>query len=164
MARFVHNLRHRWQSWLINAVMILVCLVMMIPVATTLLISFKNESDVIRKPPVLLPCDTPDRAFDPTACRWAVQGYERVLAPKPSNGWPWISLTGNLIRTYIPNTLLYATTAVAACRRAGGDVGLCLFALPFPRPHRPDDGHSRHYRRAAAHQSAGALSGGRGSA
>ncbi len=85
MARFVHNLRHRWQSWLIQrSSMILVCLVMMIPVATTLLISFKNESDVIRKPPVLLPCDTPDRAFDPRLAAGLCRDMSVCWPPNPT--------------------------------------------------------------------------------
>jgi multiple sugar transport system permease protein len=101
--------RH-WERWLLNASLILCCLAMLFPVVTTLTISFKGEQDVVRKPPVFFPCDTPTSAFDPTACRWAVEGYARVLAPKPAATWPLgFTLTGNLIRTYIPNTLLYAT-------------------------------------------------------
>jgi multiple sugar transport system permease protein len=104
--------RRRWEGWLINGALSLICLFMLLPIATTVLISFKSEQDVVRKPPLIFPCDTPTRAFDPTACRWAVEGYQRVLAPKPSNSWPLgFKLTGNLLRTYIPNTLLYASSA-----------------------------------------------------
>jgi multiple sugar transport system permease protein len=104
--------RRRWEGWLINAALSLICLFMLLPVATTVLISFKREQDVVRKPPQIFPCDTPTSRFDPSACRWAVEGYERVLAPKPTNGWPLgFTLTGNLLRTYIPNTLLYASSA-----------------------------------------------------
>jgi hypothetical protein len=72
-------------------------------VATTVLISFKGERDTIRKPPVIFPCDTETRAFDPTACRWALEGYQRVLAPQATAGGllPF-TLTGNMVRTYIP--------------------------------------------------------------
>ncbi|MFZ1771211.1 MAG: carbohydrate ABC transporter permease [Caldilinea sp.] len=103
--------RKRWNSWLVNGALILICLMALLPVATTVLISFKGERDIIRKPPNFFPCDTPTRAFDPTACRWAVEGYQRVLAPKPTDGGllPF-ALTGNIVRVYIPNSLLYATT------------------------------------------------------
>src|SRR6266545_2949133 len=97
------------EGWLVNILLTLACLVMMLPIATTVLISFKREQDVVRKPPVIFPCDTGERAFDPTACRWAVEGYQRVLAPK-AGSWPLgFKLTGNLLRIYVPNTLLYAT-------------------------------------------------------
>jgi len=82
----------------------------MIPIATTVLISFKREQDVIRKPPVIFPCDTPTKSFDLRACRWSTEGYYRVLAPKPSEASPLgFVLTGNMLRIYLPNTLLYAT-------------------------------------------------------
>ena len=40
-----------------------------------------------------------------------MEGYQRVLAPKPTAGGllPF-ELTGNMVRIYIPNSLLYATT------------------------------------------------------
>src|SRR5436305_1734782 len=42
---------HRpWERWLLNGVLILICIVVLLPVATTLLISFKREEDVVRKP------------------------------------------------------------------------------------------------------------------
>lgn len=93
---------------LVNVVLIVICLVMLLPIVTTVVISFKREQDVVRNPPVFLPCDTPERGFDPTACRWAVEGYGRVLAPKPADWLLGFTLTGNLLRIYIPNTLLYA--------------------------------------------------------
>ena len=101
-----------WQLWLVNAILIGICIFAMIPIATTVLISFKGEQDIIRNPPNILPCDTETSAFNLAACRWAVEGYQRVLAPRPTTGGPlWFELTGNLVRTYIPNTLLYATTS-----------------------------------------------------
>jgi ABC-type glycerol-3-phosphate transport system permease component len=104
--------RRSWQALLINLALILVVIFAMVPIATTVLISLKGEQDIIRKPPVLFPCDTPTRAFDPGACRWAVEGYQRVIAPKPSERSPLgFALTGNMLRIYIPNTLLYATTS-----------------------------------------------------
>ncbi|MFO7631379.1 MAG: hypothetical protein R6W76_02510, partial [Caldilinea sp.] len=103
--------RKRWNSWLVNGALILICLFALFPVATTVLISFKGERDIIRKPPNFFPCDTPERSFDPTACRWALEGYQRVLSPKPTEGGllPYM-LTGNIVRVYIPNSLMYATS------------------------------------------------------
>jgi len=103
--------RRQWNNWLINAALILICCIALIPVATTVLISFKGERDITRKPPNILPCDTPERAFDPTACRWAVEGYQRVLAPRPTDsGLLPFTLTGNIVRVYIPNSFMYATS------------------------------------------------------
>ncbi len=99
---------------LVNLALLLITVFAILPIAATILISFKEQADITRKPPVIFPCDTPDAAFDITACRWAVEGYQRVLAPKPSEtALLGFELTGNLIRTYIPNTILYASlTAV----------------------------------------------------
>jgi len=127
-------LLHRWEWLLINLTLIVICAVMLLPVATTLLISFKQERDVIRKPPVLFPCDTATSGFDPTACRWAVEGYERVLAPKPG-GLLGFTLTGNLIRTYIPNTLLYATVSSLIVVGLAGMAGYAFSRYRF-RGHR----------------------------
>ena len=101
-----------WQRLLTHSALILACIFAMLPIATTVLISFKRQQDITRKPPVLFPCDTPTQSFDLSACRWAVEGYQRVLAPKPSSSSPLgFALTGNMIRTYLPNTLLYATVS-----------------------------------------------------
>ena len=94
---------------LINLALILITLLALLPIITTVLVSFKTEKDVTRKPPVILPCDTETEAFVWSACRWSAEGYSRVLAPKPATNWLGFELTGNMIRTYIPNTLLYAT-------------------------------------------------------
>lgn len=112
MVKLSHAFHHYWRIWAINGLLIAICVVILLPVVTTLVISFKQEQDVVRKPPVFFPCDTPERAFDWNDCRWAVQGYERVLAPKPSDSWPLgFTLTGNMFRIYIPNTILYASTS-----------------------------------------------------
>jgi ABC-type glycerol-3-phosphate transport system permease component len=95
---------------MINIALVIICLFALIPVATTVLISFKGERDIIRKPPNILPCDTPESAFDPSACRWSVEGYQRVLAPRPSDGLLPFTLTGNIVRIYIPNSFMYATS------------------------------------------------------
>jgi len=110
----------RVESWLVNAALILICLFAFVPIATTVLISFKGEQDIIRNPPNILPCDTPERAFDLSECRWALEGYQRVLSPKPSEGWLPVALTGNIVRVYIPNSFLYAiTTALLVVLLAG---------------------------------------------
>ena len=124
--------RRRMESWLVNSVLILICLFAMLPVATTVLISFKGERDIIRKPPNFFPCDTPTSAFDVAACRFAVEGYQRVLAPKPANGWllPF-ALTGNMVRTYIPNSLLYATTTALLVVLLSGMAGYAFSRYRF---------------------------------
>lgn len=103
--------RRSREALLVNGALILICLFAMVPIATTVLISVKREQDVIRKPPVIFPCDTPTQSFSLSACRWSIEGYQRVIAPKPSPTWPFIALTGNMLRIYLPNTLLYATTS-----------------------------------------------------
>lgn len=104
--------RKRWSNISINVALILVCIFAMLPIATTVLISFKTQQDITRKPPVIFPCDTESGEFKWSECRWATEGYHRVLAPEPSDTSPvGFALTGNLIKTYIPNTLLYAFTA-----------------------------------------------------
>lgn len=102
--------RRRLDAWMVNTALVIICLFALIPVATTVLISFKGERDIIRKPPNILPCDTPESAFDPSACRWSVEGYQRVLAPRPSDGLLPFTLTGNIVRIYIPNSFTYATS------------------------------------------------------
>lgn len=133
MATQSTHARHPWDRWLIHAALILICLLVLFPIFTTLLISFKQEQDVLRKPPVYFPCDTPSRTFDPTACRWALEGYDRVLAPKPAANWPFnFALTGNLLRIYIPNTLLYATLSSLLVVAFAGMAGYAVSRYRFP--------------------------------
>ncbi len=97
------------EGFLANLVMIIVVFVAMVPILTTVLVSFKREEDVTRKPPVIFPCDTPTARFDLRACRWSVEGYERVIQPTPSETSPLgIALRGRMLRVYLPNTLTYA--------------------------------------------------------
>ena len=100
----------KWTSIWVNGVIILVVLFAMLPIATTVLISFKKQQDITRKPPIIFPCDTPEKSFDLSACRWATEGYQRVLAPKPAGNILGFELTGNMLRIYLPNTLLYAVS------------------------------------------------------
>ncbi len=98
------------EGFFANAAMILILVVALLPIATTILISFKREEDITRKPPVVFPCDTATSAFDLQACRWSVEGYERVALPMPSETSPFrFSLQGRMLNTYLPNTVLYAT-------------------------------------------------------
>ena len=127
--------RQSWEKILVNLGLILVTLFAMLPIATTVLVSFKKEQDVTRKPPVIFPCDTPTQAFDWAACRWSVEGYDRVLAPKPAPNLLGLELTGNMIRTYIPNTLLYATTTSLAVVVLAGLSGYAFSRYRF-RGHR----------------------------
>jgi ABC-type glycerol-3-phosphate transport system permease component len=109
MARLGLPTRKTWTSITLNGTMIAILIVAMAPIALTVIISFKDQQDTIRKPPVLFPCDTPTDPFDWSECRWAVEGYERVLAPEPSESLLGFRLAGRMFRIYIPNTLLYAT-------------------------------------------------------
>jgi ABC-type glycerol-3-phosphate transport system permease component len=127
----VRGARRLWQQWVANALLILICAMMLFPVFTTITISFKREQDVVRKPPVFFPCDTPERGFDITQCRWAVEGYRRVLAPKPAEGWLPFALTGNLVRTYVPNTLLYASVSSILVVVLAGMAGYALSRYNF---------------------------------
>ena len=109
---FNHNpwSRTAWIHRLVNIALIVICFIAMIPIVTTIIISFKEQADITRKPPILLPCDTPTSRFDITACRWATEGYQRVFAPKPSeDALLGFELTGNMLKTYIPNSFLYAS-------------------------------------------------------
>ncbi len=98
-------------EFLTNFALLIVTLVMLAPIATTVLVSFKREEDVMRNPPVLFPCDTPTSKFDLTACRWSLEGYERVFLAKPDKTAPLgFILQGRMVNTYLPNTVLYAVS------------------------------------------------------
>lgn len=127
--------RRNWESLLVNLALIIICIFALLPIATTLLISFKLEQDVIRKPPIIFPCDTATSAFDPTACRWSMEGYERVIAPKPADNALGFTLTGNMLRIYLPNTLLYATVSSLLVVTLAGMSGYAFSRYRF-RGHR----------------------------
>jgi multiple sugar transport system permease protein len=112
MRRFVGPSSKTRRQIPLHLVLILICLAVMLPIATTVLISFKREEDTVRRPPIIFPCNTATSSFDLSACRWAVEGYQRVLAPKPSStSLLGFILTGNMLRLYIPNSLLYASAS-----------------------------------------------------
>ena len=132
MAKLRTPSRKTWGSLFLNGVMITILLFAMAPIALTLIISFKDQQDTIRKPPVLFPCDTEDGSFDWGACRWAVEGYERVLAPKPSESLLGFALTGKMFRIYVPNTLLYATVTAFGVTLLAGMSGFAFSRYRFP--------------------------------
>lgn len=100
------------EGLLTNLALILVTLVALVPIFTTVLISFKREEDVTRKPPVIFPCDTPTSKFDLAACRWSIEGYERVALPTPQeNALFGFAFKGRMLSTHLPNTVLYAVSA-----------------------------------------------------
>ncbi|MDQ1300858.1 MAG: multiple sugar transport system permease protein [Chloroflexota bacterium] len=97
---------------LANLALILITFVALLPIATTVLISLKREEDVTRKPPIIFPCDTPTAKFDLAACRWSIEGYERVILPMPEPGaLLGVALKGRMLSTYLPNTVLYAVSS-----------------------------------------------------
>lgn len=107
-----HGLGYWARPIFLHGGLIVICFLMLYPIISTMLLSVKHPDDVRRKPPVLVPCDTPTAAFDPTACRFSVDGYRRVMLPQPNDARPWgFSITGRLLTQYMPNTLIYATGA-----------------------------------------------------
>ena len=60
----------------LNSIMIMILVIAMAPIALTVIISFKDQQDTIRKPSVLFPCDTETDLFDLAACRWAGQSQD----------------------------------------------------------------------------------------
>lgn len=105
-----HRSQRGLESSLVSIALIIVCILVIIPILTTVIISFKKQADITRKPPVLFPCDTETSKLDWSACRWATEGYQRVLVPKPSDkALLGFELTGKMFKIYIPNTIFYAT-------------------------------------------------------
>ena len=109
------------EGLLTNLALIIIIFVALVPVATTVLISFKREEDVTRRPPVIFPCDTPTSKFDLRACRWSIEGYERVVLPMPApDALLGFALMGRMLSTYLPNTVIYAvSTALIVMFLAG---------------------------------------------
>jgi multiple sugar transport system permease protein len=121
---------------LVNLALIFIVLVAMVPIVTTILISFKQQADITRKPPVIFPCDTAESSFQLSACRWAVEGYERVLGFEVSEeALLGFKLMGNMIRIYIPNTILYASVSALLVSLIAGLSGYAFSRYRF-RGHR----------------------------
>ncbi len=125
--------RQQRNSALVNAALILICLFILLPIATTVLISFKREADVIRNPPVIFPCDTPTSGFNITACRWSIEGYVRVFLPMPDPKAPLgFYLAGRMLSTYLPNTILYASVTSVIVVLLAGMSGFAFARYRFP--------------------------------
>lgn len=115
-----------------NIALITIVLVALLPIGTTVLISFKREEDVTRKPPVIFPCDTPTAKFDLTACRWSIEGYERVALPMPEPAaLLGYALKGRMLTTYLPNTVLYATATASIVMILAGLSGYAFSRYRF---------------------------------
>jgi multiple sugar transport system permease protein len=124
--------RPRRDALLANIILALICLVTLVPIAAVVLFTFQREEDITRKPPVLLPCDTPTTAFDITACRWSLEGYQRVLLVTPSEtSLLGFRLAGRLFTTYIPNTLIYASVAALLVTLLASMTGLAFARYRF---------------------------------
>ena len=105
----VNRWRRRIRPAIINLALILVCGLMLFPVFSTLVLSFKQQDDVRRQPPRLFPCDSAITGFDLRACRFVIEGYQRVFLPQPDEQTTLgFKLTGRIFSTYLPNTVLYA--------------------------------------------------------
>ena len=97
------------RPWLFNGAMAVVCILVLIPVLLTVATSLKEQADVQRNPPVLLPCDTADQGFNPAACRWSTEGYQRIVEPRSNpDAFLGVEVVGRMVTTYLPNTVLYA--------------------------------------------------------
>jgi len=124
--------RERRDSLLVNAALIIICLFVLLPIATTVLISFKREADVVRNPPVIFPCDTPTASFDITACRWSIEGYVRVFLPMPDpKAALGFDLAGRMLSTYLPNTVLYASVTSVVVVLLSGMSGFAFARYRF---------------------------------
>lgn len=107
-----YRTHRRIRRTLLGGALMLVCAVMLFPVFSTLLLSFKAQDDVRRDPPIFLPCDDEAGSFSFGACRFVLEGYGRVVLPKTDPGTPLgFQVTGRIFTTYLPNTILYAVTS-----------------------------------------------------
>lgn len=130
---FKRSLSKKNTNRVITAILIIVTLLTMIPVATTIITSFKEQRDITRDPPILFPCDTEDTRFNISECRWAVEGYQRVLAPEPSEtALLGFRLAGRMVQYYIPNTILYAFGTAIFVTLLAGFAGYAFSRYKFP--------------------------------
>ncbi len=125
-----HLSRLRRDRLAVNVILASICFVMLVPIAAVVLFTFEQEADIMRKPPVLLPCDTPTAAFDITACRWSLEGYGRVFIVTPAaTSLLGFRLAGRLFTTFIPNTVLYAGGAALLVMLLSGMSGLAFAGI-----------------------------------
>jgi ABC-type glycerol-3-phosphate transport system permease component len=124
--------RRKLEPWLINGAIVLILAVMLLPIFLTLTVSVKRTEDVLRTPPVLFPCDTPDGGWSLSACRFAVEGYERVIDTKPDPASPLgFRVAGRMFSTYLPNSLLYATATSVVVFVLSGMAGYAFSRYRF---------------------------------
>jgi ABC-type glycerol-3-phosphate transport system permease component len=127
-----YHWRKTLEPWLLNAALVFICLLMLSPVLGTIITSTKQQNDVQRNPPVLLPCDTPAHSFDITACRFVAEGYLRIIDPKPNpKALLGTELSGRMFSIYLPNTLLYATVASVLVTLFAGMAGYAFSRFNF---------------------------------
>ncbi len=128
----VYRARRRLAPWLFNGAMIVICFFVLIPVLVTILTSLKDQTDVQRNPPVLFPCDTSDGQFNLSACRWSVEGYTRILEPRPNpNALLGFEYIGRMISVYLPNTLIYAVSGSVLVTVLAGMAGYVFSRYRF---------------------------------
>ncbi|HEY3342884.1 MAG TPA: carbohydrate ABC transporter permease [Anaerolineae bacterium] len=128
-----YRTRKELQPWLYNLALVLISLLMVAPVFGTLVISLKQQIDVERRPPVLFPCDTPSATFDINACRFVVEGYQRIIDPQPNpNALFGVELAGRMMSIYLPNTILYSVVASVLVTTLAGMAGYAFSRYRFP--------------------------------
>ncbi len=127
-----YRARRVLRPWLYNLALIAICVLMLAPVVGTLLTSLKRQIDVEHRPPVLLPCDTPTADFDITACHFVLEGYQRIIGPQPDpRSVVGVDLTGRMVTTYLPNTILYATVSSFLVTTFAGMAGYAFSRFRF---------------------------------
>lgn len=106
------NFWRQLRPWLIQLALVTVCAVMLFPIFSTVMLSLKEQADVRRRPPILMPCDDAQGNFSLLHCRFSIDGYRRVFLPRDDPAsWLGFEITGRIFRLYMPNTLLYATAS-----------------------------------------------------
>ncbi len=124
--------RRRIAPWLLNGAMLVVCFFVLIPVLATILTSLKQQTDVQRNPPVLFPCDTPDGQFSLNTCRWSVEGYTRIIEPRPNaEALLGFEYAGRMVSVYLPNTLIYAVSGSVLVTALAGMAGYVFSRYRF---------------------------------
>ena len=113
--------------------MMLICALMLFPVFATVIISFKQQSDVSRNPPLLFPCDTPETDFSLSACRFFVEGYKSIFVFKDKLGALFgREATGPIVSVNMPNSIVYATVSSVLITAFAGMAGFSFSRFSFP--------------------------------
>lgn len=115
-----------------NIAAIAVCFIMIFPVFSTLVLSFKQQADVIRTPQQLFPCDTPSEPFNIAACRFFIEGYQRIIDLQPNpQALLGTEVRGRIINTYLPNTIFYSVTGALMVTVLAGSAGYAFSRYEF---------------------------------